>query len=220
MKRKQFWLWSLTFLPLVITLVSFIFMPEKVPAHYGFDGHVTRYGSKYELLIFPASTILLSLFLFFIRKREQRKNDLKNDKILTVSHFCILVLFLIETIYFLTTSLFQINSLYETSVDFFNLLALILSLFLIIIGNYIPKCKPNVLIGIRTTWTLKSETVWYKTHRLGGWLSVLAGIILLFINLFILKGELSLVSVILTLLSLTSILTFYSYQQYKKETTK
>lgn len=220
MKQKQFWLWNLTFSPLLITLISFIFMPEKVPAHYGFDGHVTRYGSKYELLIFPLMTILLSLFLFLIRKKERHKNNVNNDKILTISHFCILMLFLVETIYFLSTSFLQVESLSESSVDFFNLLALILSLFLMIIGNYFPKCKPNVLIGIRTTWTLKNETVWYKTHRLGGWLSVLTGIILLFLNLFSLQGELSLVSVILTYLSLTAILTLYSYQQYKKETTQ
>ena len=45
------------FLPLVATLIALPFLPEQIPAHYGFDGQVSRYGSKYESLIIPAITL-------------------------------------------------------------------------------------------------------------------------------------------------------------------
>jgi uncharacterized membrane protein len=34
------------------------------------------------------------------------------------------------------------------------------------------------LVGIRTPWTLASEEVWIKTHRLGGKLMVLGGLLI------------------------------------------
>jgi len=37
-----------------------------------------------------------------------------------------------------------------------------------ILGNYLPKLRPNRFVGIRTPWTLKSPEVWMRTHRLFG----------------------------------------------------
>jgi uncharacterized membrane protein len=43
----------------------------------------------------------------------------------------------------------------------------ILALFAVL-GNYLPKLKPNRFVGIRTPWTLKSPEVWTRTHRMFG----------------------------------------------------
>lgn len=48
---------------------------------------------------------------------------------------------------------------------------------LIVVGNYMPKTRPNFLMGIRTPWTLTSPTAWEKTHRVGGPLFMIAGVI-------------------------------------------
>jgi uncharacterized membrane protein len=48
-------------------------------------------------------------------------------------------------------------------------------LLFIVLGNYLTRVEPNWFIGIRTPWTLSSDTVWRKTHRTGGWLMVLGG---------------------------------------------
>ena len=45
----------------------------------------------------------------------------------------------------------------------------------IVIGNYLPKVRPNYLVGIRTPWTLTSDLSWDRTHRIGGRLFVLEG---------------------------------------------
>lgn len=50
---------------------------------------------------------------------------------------------------------------------------------LMLIGNYMGKMRKNFFIGIRTPWTLASDEVWAKTHRVGGWCFVLAGLLLL-----------------------------------------
>ena len=46
----------------------------------------------------------------------------------------------------------------------------------IIVGNFLGKVSRNFFIGIRTPWTLASDEVWARTHRVGGWLFVIAGI--------------------------------------------
>jgi uncharacterized membrane protein len=48
-------------------------------------------------------------------------------------------------------------------------------LLLMVLGNFMGKVRKNFFIGIRTPWTLASDEVWAKTHRLGGWCFVLAG---------------------------------------------
>ncbi len=47
----------------------------------------------------------------------------------------------------------------------------------IVIGNFLGKTTKNFFIGFRTPWSLDDEEVWLRTHRLGGWLFVLAGVI-------------------------------------------
>jgi len=52
-------------------------------------------------------------------------------------------------------------------------------LLFIVLGNFMGKLTKNFFVGIRTPWTLASDEVWLRTHRLGGKLFVLAGLGLL-----------------------------------------
>lgn len=52
-------------------------------------------------------------------------------------------------------------------------------LLLIVIGNYLGKVRKNFFLGIRTPWTLASDEVWSRTHRLGGRLFMLGGLAML-----------------------------------------
>lgn len=52
-----------------------------------------------------------------------------------------------------------------------------LGLLLILVGNYLAKTTKNFFLGIRTPWTLASDEVWLRTHRLGGKLFVAAGFV-------------------------------------------
>jgi uncharacterized membrane protein len=46
-------------------------------------------------------------------------------------------------------------------------------------GVLCERAKRNWFIGIRTPWTLSSDRVWEKTHRVGGKLFKIAGVIAL-----------------------------------------
>jgi immunity protein, SdpI family len=49
-------------------------------------------------------------------------------------------------------------------------------LLFVMLGNYLSRVQPNWFLGIRTPWTLSSDKVWRKTHRIGGALFVVGGI--------------------------------------------
>lgn len=50
---------------------------------------------------------------------------------------------------------------------------------LIVLGNFFGKLPKNFFIGIRTPWTLASDEVWGRTHRLAGITFVIAGVLVL-----------------------------------------
>lgn len=56
----------LMYLPLVMALIALPFLPERIPAHYDAAGLVTRWGSRFEVLILPPCVILFGFFLRFM----------------------------------------------------------------------------------------------------------------------------------------------------------
>jgi uncharacterized membrane protein len=46
-----------------------------------------------------------------------------------------------------------------------------------LLGNVLGKVQRNFWIGVRTPWTLASEAVWIRTHRLAAWLFMAGGVV-------------------------------------------
>lgn len=62
-------------------------------------------------------------------------------------------------------------------VDIGRALTIATGVLFTILGNFMGKVTRNFFIGIRTPWTLASDEVWFRTHRLGAKLLVLGGIV-------------------------------------------
>ncbi|MGH9260981.1 MAG: SdpI family protein, partial [Acidimicrobiales bacterium] len=54
---------------------------------------------------------------------------------------------------------------------------LAIGVLLVFLGNYLARVEPNWFVGIRTPWTLSSDAVWRQTHRTGGPVFVVAGLV-------------------------------------------
>lgn len=54
-----------------------------------------------------------------------------------------------------------------------------------VIGNYLGRIEPNWFIGIRTPWTLASDVVWRRTHRVVGRILFGAGLLLALVGPFL-----------------------------------
>ena len=68
MKTKKWLYYTLMLLPLAATLIALPLLPDQIPAHYGADNQVDRWGNKYESLIFPLLTILFGFFMMAMAK--------------------------------------------------------------------------------------------------------------------------------------------------------
>lgn len=49
----------------------------------------------------------------------------------------------------------------------------------VVIGNVVPLARSNFIFGVRTPWTLSSDRVWARTHRLAGYAMTAAGFVII-----------------------------------------
>jgi uncharacterized membrane protein len=89
-----------------------------------------------------------------------------------------------------------------------NLIVPAVGLLIFYIGFILPKAKRNWFVGIRTPWTLSSDIVWEKTHKLGGILFKLVGAITIF-GIFI--NEVAFYLTIFSAIGVSIFLFIYSY---------
>ena len=84
----------------------------------------------------------------------------------------------------------------------------------LIIGIYLPKCKRNYTFGIRVKWTLANEENWNATHRFGGKVWVIGGLIIM-LSAFLPDGYTIWVAMAMTaVMALLPVI--YSYLYFRK----
>jgi len=184
-------------------------LPEKVATHWDAAGQVNGYMGRFGGAFF-LPLLLLGLFIVFliipaIDPKKQNISKFRNSYELFIAIF---VVFL--------TYVHSLSLAYNLGFEFNLTRAMIpaLGILFFSIGFIIEKAKPNWFIGIRTPWTLSNETVWEKTHRLGGFLYKISGVITLLgillppaTSFFFVIGPIILSSICLLI---------YSYLEYKK----
>lgn len=69
------------------------------------------------------------------------------------------------------------------------MILVLIGLLFIGLGNLLPKVPKNFFVGIRTPWTIANEAVWDKTHRLGGLLFVISGLIMILKGFVLLQNS-------------------------------
>jgi immunity protein, SdpI family len=205
-------------LPLiVIVLLPFIYLayiwnqlPEKVPMHWNINGEIDRYGDKMELILIPILLPLLIYVIFLVIPKIDPKNKLNKmgNKLQTIK--------ILLTTFMSILALFIIYSVKNQSIENPNYIVLSIGVLYIILGNYFKTIKANYFIGIRTPWTLENETVWKETHKLGGKMWFIGGIIVVLSSLILDKQPNLTVFLIVTGI-ITIIPIVYSYIVFEKE---
>jgi uncharacterized membrane protein len=95
--------------------------------------------------------------------------------------------------------------------DMGRLVLIGVGLLFVTLGNYLGKTTRNFFLGIRTPWTLASDEVWRRTHRLGGWMMVGAGIALIVMG-FAGASEAALLVVLAAAVLVPVVYSFFSYR--------
>jgi len=200
---------------LAFTLIGILMvypkLPATVPIHWNYNGEVDNYGPKRTFWIIYLVIIVTNLLMVIISKIDPKKDNYKQFRKSFDIFRLILTLFLI-IILVITISV----SLGNEKIDIKTIIPALVGILFAIIGNYMPKFKHNYTMGIKTPWTLASENVWYKTHRMAAPIWVIGGVLLALIP-FVFHGILTVTFFIIIIAAIVLIPTIYSYVIFNQE---
>lgn len=150
MKTKKYIFYILMFLPLAAVLIALQFLPDQIPAHYDFNNQVTRWGSKYETLFFPAITVAFGFFMLGMAKysAKHEENESNNENVCIITGIASLVVFNAMTGYFLYTDFNAVEDLSSIAFDIYQLIFGLFGIFMIIIGIKMSKLRKNSSVNL------------------------------------------------------------------------
>lgn len=210
MKTKKYWIVTsiLTLLPMVLGLLLWDQLPEKLPTHFGIDGAADGWGGKaFAVFGIPLMFLVFQLIIWAVTRLD-KQNRGHNEKVLNLVGLIFPAMSIFCGILIYTRAM-------RIELDLGAVLYPMLGLIFILIGNWSPKIKQNSTLGIKLKWTLYNEENWNKTHRFGGWCWVIGGIAFCLMGFLPVHLQLWLPVVCLVLMILAP--TFYSWRLAKKQ---
>jgi len=148
--------------------------PDRIPVHWNLSGQVDRWGGKFEgLLAIPLLALGIYLLMLVLPRFDPgRANyDAFAGPYMTLRLGILLVLAALEVLILLWVR--GVHASIGVWVPLF------VGALFVVIGNLLGKVRPNWFVGIRTPWTLSSKVSWTRTHRAGGWLFILMGVLMM-----------------------------------------
>ncbi|NLT58455.1 MAG: DUF1648 domain-containing protein [Clostridiales bacterium] len=176
MKHSRFYhgaLLLLSVLPLLMLLFFWRRLPAQVPMHWDLGGHVT-YGGKGGLIGLAALNPILAVLFYLLPKIDPRRENYRRFRRQYEGVILAILLFMVGMVAIVISEALRPGRL---SVSL--MVILLIGLLFMLLGNSLPKVKNNFFMGFRTPWTLSSPEIWYKTHRLAGWMMVGSGALML-----------------------------------------
>lgn len=158
---------------LALALALYNRLPDPVPTHFDAQGHANGFtpkpfGAFIGPLIIAALTFVMAA-LPAISPRGYRMEAFRRT-------YDVLATAILGVVFFLLSVALWSATHGPFKPD--RLLLIGMGALLVVVGNFMGKLTRNFFIGIRTPWTLASEEVWFRTHRVGGWVFVATGVVL------------------------------------------
>jgi len=202
-------LWVIILVPILYFAAVYSGLPETVGTHFDANGVADDFSPKSTLWILVAGMqVLLYVIMKFTPnfdpKGNLKKYDNSYDKLRVIIQLFIAAVAMIIVM--------NANGVIE---NMGYAITFALAFLITLLGNYLQNVKPNYFVGFRTPWTLESEVVWKKTHRLIGRLFFFSGIISAIVLAFI-PQEYALKLIVVLILGGTLYGSVYSYLLFKR----
>lgn len=199
MKNSKILLPSLiSLLPIVYGGLLWQYLPQRLPIHFGINGQPDQYASKIIVVILlPLIIIAVNSVIIW----GMRQKDISNQKIFVVIAWILpLLLNVVQIVIFFHG--------FDYAINMGSVIALVVGLVFIVLGNYLPKTTPNYMIGIRLPETLHNSGNWQRTNRIGGFVMVVAGFILIITR--IIGNTIAVIGLILSMVLIIVVPTIYA----------
>ncbi len=189
---------------LVLLAIVLIISPDQpVPIHWNFEGQVDRLADKWLVLVIIVGLYLLLAFL--PRLDPGRANYAQFAGPYRTIRLAVL------------TVLVALTGSGALGVPADGLVQVALGALLVVIGSVMGKIRPNWFVGVRTPWTLTSKRSWLKSHRLGGWLFMIWGLIQIPVGLLLPGAR---IFTLVAALAVIATLLIYSYVVWRNDPDK
>jgi uncharacterized membrane protein len=187
-------------------------LPDQMASHWDVNDQVNGTMPKFwGVFMMPLVTLgMMALFLIVPNIDPLKANIAKFRE--TFNIFIALIIAFMLYIHGLTLAW----SLGFTNFKMSAAMLPFMGVLFIAVGYMLKKAKRNFFIGIRTPWTLSSDTVWDKTHQLGSVLFMLSGALAIVGGFF--GGMTAFWFLFIPLIGSTVFLVVYSYLLYQDET--
>ena len=172
---KEVVLIVLTLLPILYLAINWSALPESMPIHFDAQGNPNGYGSRMVYVFMPIGLYFLMLVLPKIDPRKA------NYVVFEGSYYRIR---LIMAIFIGLIDSMVIWGVVNKANAIHKFIPLTIFFLFMLIGNYMGNFRPNYFVGIKVPWTLNSDEVWVRTHKMAGKLwfwGSLAGMALYFV---------------------------------------
>lgn len=195
----------------VVSIVFFPRLPARVPTHWNAAGQIDGYSSRvFGAFLMPVVMIGMLALFAALPSLSPKGFEVEGGSRAYAAIVLALLLFLL--VVHVQILLAAMNIARSMS----SLIPILTGALFVVLGNYLPKMRRNFFIGIRTPWTLADEDVWFRTHRFGGVLFVVSGILLMVVSPFLrANASFGLLLALALLTAFASII--YSFVIYKKE---
>src|SRR2546425_3806955 len=148
-------------------------LPPTVATHWSLNGTPDGFSSRlWALAIVPlVLAVMTAVFNVLPKVDPRRENYAKFLSSYWLIANAVVVFLLVAHAMIIAAGL-------GVAIRIDRLMPLGIGLLFVFLGNFLTRVEPNWFVGIRTPWTLSSDTVWRRTHRTGGWVFVIGGLVL------------------------------------------
>lgn len=162
----------ITLLPILLGLILWNRLPDTVAVHWGADGQADSWAGKaYAVFGLPCLLAAIHLFAVLFTLNDPRRKNINKKPLM-------LVFWLIPMLSLVTNGIVYLTAM-GADIDVFVICFVLIGIVFIVFGNYMPKLQQNYTVGIKMPWTLNSTENWNRTHRLGGRLFIVGGILMI-----------------------------------------
>ena len=184
-------------------------LPDRIATHFGVNGP-DRWSGRSAAWLFPAIAFGIWALLTTIPRIDPHRANYAKFQ----SSYDTMVI--ASTLVTVLVQFAVLGSAIGWPVRVESVVPFAVGGLFIVIGELLPRSSPTWFFGIRTPWTLSNDIVWQRTHRLGGFLMIIAGLLLM--SLAVLRSR----TAVYTVIALTGVLVLstvpYSYFVYRSVT--
>lgn len=201
---------ALVVLAFVVSAVAYPRLPERIATHWGIDGRPDGWSSRgFGAFLIPVLTLGTLLLLRVVPRLDPRRENYAKFE----GTFDTLIAAIIAFLVALHVGVIAYALGYPVPID--RIAWLGTAALFVVIGNLLPRARPNWFVGIRTPWTLSSDRVWERTHRVGGRIMVAGGVAIAVLGF--LSPRAAFWGVMATVVALSLGLVGYSYLLWRGE---